>query len=185
MMSFKCSVPLKELSFVTLDDVTPVVESYKLPQGLIEKIVESVNCVLELLLIYGLHEPGTPLAKELNKADYSVKYAKAALATTYRMIKFHLHHKRSNSWMVFWKHKINAFFAVWEKEEIAAPPSGMEDDKPKYLFGGVIGQWCRKLIHSGEVDLAFKDKAKTFILSSLMVKKGMPRAGEELCQEAK
>jgi hypothetical protein len=75
-------------------------------------------------------------------------------------------------WIKYWKYKTNAFFAHYENQPLPVKPDWIQDENPGYIFGGIIGQWLRSQI--------YQNPNSELLLSILMIKKGMPRADDEL-----
>jgi len=181
----KRSAPLKNLDFLCRSDVSSWKQTIKVNEQFNLKIKESVNVVLELFHMFGLDKPST----RPEDSTYSYKYKKSVLKTVSRIQQHHIDTgSNEGSWIKYWKYKSNAFFAAWEGQALPACPFKFPDH-PKYLFGGVIGQWCRTQCQRDLDLLAAPLKGQlfskgAFVLSVLMMKKGMPRADENLCRQA-
>lgn len=144
-------------------------------------IEQSLCCVLELLVMNGLETPHTR-----HDPEYREKYAKAYYKTLGRILSIvepqHVPGKATEvlkdgmrNFIKYFKYKLSAFFSHYEQEEIPDRPAFLEaSDHPGYIFGGCIGQYMR--------GLATRDQS--FLLSVLMLKKGLPRPPKEILRDA-
>ena len=167
----KRSAPTRNLDMISTSDVASGYAK-KVPRSVLIKVVETVNVILELFFIHGLHRPSTRPEDE----HYYRKFHKSVLKTTERILQHHIDTAALDSWIKYWKYKTNAFFAYWEGQELPPVLDDLKDDHPGFLFGGIIGQWVRSKCNL--------ESRSPLILGVLMAKKGMPRADEELCRAA-
>jgi len=132
--------------------------------------IQCLKCLLEVGVLYGMDTPATRQGPEFARS-----YASGLCTSLKNCMRFFTYHgSTSQSIVKYFKYKTVAFFNHWEKQEMPQVPEGLERDHPGYLFGGVIGQFFRRLAKV----------SPTFLLSILMAKKGMPRALESDLRQA-
>jgi hypothetical protein len=156
--------------YLTMADVS---SSHRKNLGteVLDNCLSSLNTLLTACYIHGLDKPSQRGSK-----DYEQKIFRSSLKTLNRVLLFIERTGCLSGWIDYWKYKLPAFFAYHEKEPLPLKLEDIsDDDDPGYIFGGIIGQWIRTLLHSGD---------KTFLHTILMAKKGMPRASPELVKEA-
>jgi hypothetical protein len=163
----------RALDFLSKTDLDRELKKSVSP-AILEPACESINVLLEIMYIHGLYRPST------QDKSYQVRFKNSVVGTLLRLSKFHEKIGLSESWIKYWKYKLNAYFYAAEDagslDKAPVCPIELADDNPLYLFGGIIGQWMQSYNH--------KNKHSTLNLSILMAKKGMPRASEDMIREA-
>jgi len=134
-------------------------------------IIYGLDTLLEILHTFGLNNP----QREVETDGYGSAYEQAIRKQFARVSTFCRNYGSADSWVKYFKYKTCSFFAFYENQPLPPKPEGLGDDKPGYLFGGVIGQWVKSQLHQGNGELA---------LSILMAKKGMPSVSKTLIEAA-
>jgi hypothetical protein len=160
-------------------DITRFTELYpNISKGVIEKVIEGYQCLLEIYFMYGLNRP-KPSSSQIKSIIYCNKLA-TIITSSISVCLNYLSKYGELEWVAFFKYKTCAFYAYYETEktDLLPPIPGMEEDLPHVLFGGLILKWQT---------LLFQKNYKKFLgllVSINQAKMGMPRPGQDFVDRA-
>jgi len=144
-----------------------------LPRESVLCFVGAFNTILDSCYLHQMFKPNLVSGKE--PSGYAEALYQQFQNSLTRYASYHRKQPCLTSWIKFLKYKLCAYFSACENDILPPKPAGLEDDRPDYLFGGVIGQFLRQHNRRQRGILAYQ---------LMMSKKGMPRAGEESIREA-
>jgi len=86
---------------------------------------------------------------------------------------------RAQDWLTYFKYRNASFFSVWNDQPLPDRPQNLSESmckNDKYLFGGPFVGFLNQIRRNGQM--------RSFSLSILQSKKGMPRPTDEMVEEA-
>lgn len=135
--------------------------------GDVKHILSCYEVILELFYVYGFNYERFP----------SQTLESIVLSSVQDVQTFQAH---GGVWVQYFKWKIAAFFSVWMDQVIPESPPALINCSyvnPKYLLGGPFYSFLRLLMRD-------KEMKRSFCLSTLQAKKGMPRPDQNMVKSA-
>lgn len=164
----KNSIWLHQLDICTQD---LILQYPGVDEVILKKVLQAIDCLLEVFHLFGLRRH-TDMC-DLEKGKYRDQRDKAAK----RALDYIVSSNEKNNWVAYFKYKICAFYAHFEKQDLPPRPKELtEKDKPNVIFGGYILGWQKTLSTTEDWD--------SFIITILQSKMGMPRATSDMIKDA-